>query len=90
MALIDDLYQNAVDAETEKVLKLSVDEFLNIDNYGAIDVTINGEKKSIGWWHYKFEENLHHLHFVVQRRVCFFLYKKCLSGVKLCDGKILS
>lgn len=88
MNTIDILYQNAVEKETERLLKLSVDDVLKIDNYGSIEKDIDGKKIMIGFWHYKFNDNLHHIFFQAERKVFLFLHKKYLSGIKIEEGKV--
>ena len=84
----DRLYQEAVDKEADKILQLTVDEFLKIADYGSIEAIINGKKVSMGWWHLKLSENLHHVVFGTNRTfLCF--YHPYFSGVKLEDGKML-
>jgi len=89
MKPIDISYQIAVDIQADKILKLTREELLKIDDYGTIETSINEKKISIGFWHYKFNENFHHIVFQVSRRCYFILHKVYWSGVKLENGKIL-
>ena len=88
MKLIDQTYQTAVDKEAERILKLSVEDFLAIDDYGSIDGMINGDKTTIAYWHHKLDNNIHHVVFQADRKVFVFVNKKYLSGVKLDNNKI--
>ena len=89
MKPIDISYQSVVDLEADKILKLSVEEFLKIDDYGTIETKVNEKKTSIRFWHYKLSENLRHIVFKASRRCYFILHKVYLSGVKFENGKIL-
>jgi hypothetical protein len=89
MNAIDNEYQNAVDNEANKLLKLTVEEFLKIEDYGSVNTIINGKQSSCGFWHYAFDDNLHHIFFAVQRSLCLFGYRKYVSGAKLENGKIV-
>jgi hypothetical protein len=88
MKQIDKLYQESVDQETEKVLKLKIEEIFKIEDYGIIETTINGKKSSIGFWHWKLNDNLHHIVFINERRCYLIFHKKYVSGVKLDHDKI--
>jgi hypothetical protein len=88
MSEIDQQYQKSVDDEADKLLKLSVSEFLKIGPYGSIETIINGKSTSIGWWHYEFENNLHHVLFKTTRKILLGFTKVNLSGVKLENGEI--
>ena len=86
MKQIDILYQSAVDREANRVLSLSIQDFLKVDDYGSIETSADGKKISIGFWHHKFNDSLHHIVFQADRRAFLFFYKKYLSGVKLENG----
>lgn len=88
MKPIDKLYQAAVDKEAEKILKLSIEDFFKVEDYGTIETSIKDEIIEIGFWHWKLNDNLHHVVFMTNRRVFLFLYSKYLSGVKLDNGVI--
>lgn len=88
MKPIDISYQNAVDNETEKVLKLSPSDFLKVEDYGNIETSIDDKKTSIGFWHHRFGDHLHHIVFQADRKAFLFLHKKYLSGAKLDNGII--
>ncbi len=88
MMPIDTLYQNAVDREANRVLSLSVQDFLKIDDYGSIETSIDDKNISIAFWHHKLNNNQHHIVFQVDRRAILFLNKMYLSGVKLENGTI--
>jgi len=88
MKLTDHSYQAAVDKEAEKMLGLSVGDFLAVGDYGTVETLINGRKKTIAYWHHKLNDNIHHIVFQADRKVLLFLYKKYLSGIKLDNGKI--
>jgi hypothetical protein len=89
MKPIDITYQAAVDKEADKILKMTAGEFLKIDDYGTIETTIDGKKITIGFWHHKYNDNLHHIVFKTSRRCYLILHKPYLNGVKLENGKIL-
>lgn len=88
MSDIDILYQKAVDEAAQKILNLSVEEFLLIGDNGADEVIINGKMVSIGWFHYKFENNVHHIFFKAMKKSLLIFYNCYLSGVKLSGNKI--
>lgn len=89
MKPIDITYQTAVDREADKTINLTVDELLKIDDYGSIQGSVNGKEITIGFWHYKFSDNLHHIVYVTSRRCYLILHKVYINGVKLENGKIL-
>src|SRR5688572_6700770 len=88
MKRIDRSYQAAVDREAEKVLGLSIEDFLKFESYGSLETSIDNKKVSIGFWHHKLGDTIHHIVFEADRRAFLFLYKKYLSGVKLANGTI--
>jgi hypothetical protein len=90
MNSIDIVYQKAVDEEAEKILKLTITDFIKIGEYGTIEKIINGKKTAIGWWHYKFNNNLHHVFFQTSRRFLLIFHRIYLSGVKLENDKLLT
>ena len=75
MKSIDQLYQTAVDKEAERVLNLSVDSVLKVDDYGTVEATISGNKIIIGYWHHKLSDKLHRIIFQADRKVFLFLKK---------------
>lgn len=85
---IDISYQESVDIEAEKLLGLTMEELLKIEDYGSVETIIDGEKKSIAFWHWRLNDNLHHIVFINQRRCYLIFYKKYISGVKIDNGKI--
>jgi hypothetical protein len=89
MKQIDITYQTAVDREADKTFKLTIDELLKIDDYGTIQTSIDGKEITIGFWHYKLNDNLHHIVFKTSRRCYLILHKAYINGVKLENGKIL-
>ena len=89
MKPIDKLFQSAVDLEAEKLMKLTPSDIVKKNDYGIIETSINGKLISIGWWHYRFDNELHHIHYKTNRRVFIFLNKSYISGVKLENGLIV-
>ncbi len=89
MKPIDKLFQEAVDKEADKIIMLSVADFLKIDDFGRIESATTENKIPIAWWHHKLDENLHHIVFQSERRYGLIFTKKYLSGIKLEDGKLL-
>lgn len=85
---IDFSYQASVDQEAEKLLKMTIEEVLRIEDYGSIQTTINGKLDSIGYWHWRLNDNLHHIVFIKERRCYLIFHKKYISGVKVDHGKI--
>ena len=86
MKSIDITYQLAVDKEAEKTFQLTVDELLKIDDYGIIETTVGGKKFTIGFWHWKFNDKLHHIVYKTSRR-CYLIFTKVyINGVKLENG----
>ena len=85
----DSIYQAAVDQEANKLLKLSMEEILRIEDYGTIQTTINNNPGSIAFWHWKLNGHLHHIIFITERRFCLIFHKKYSSGIKVDHGRIL-
>lgn len=83
MKTIDILYQESVDREANRILELTINEVLKVNDYGRIETVINEHPISISYWHYKFNDNLHHIVFLNERRYLFIFTKKYLSGIKL-------
>lgn len=83
MKSVDLSYQNEVDKETEKVLKLPLHDFLKVKDYGTIETFSEGKQISIVFLHHRFSDSLHHIVFQAERKVLLFLSKKYLSGAKL-------
>ncbi len=84
----DQLYQNAVDREAEKLLTVSKEFLLNISDCGSFRSTIEDKEIHIAFWHWKFDNGSHHIVFIAQRNVFLFLYRKYLAGVKLENDEI--
>ena len=89
MKSIDVSYQGAVDNEAEKAFELPIEQLIKTNDYGSIESIINGRKLSIGFWHYKLSDTLHHIIFQTDRRYFLIFHKKYLAGIKIDNGNIL-
>jgi hypothetical protein len=88
MSRLDQIYQNAVDRETEKALRLSVSEINNYPDYGNIEAVINNQRTTIAFWNWKLSDR-HHLVFLTQRRILLIFYRKYLGGVKVENNQVV-
>lgn len=70
------IHQQAVDKLANSALKLTVEEFLSIGDYGNENVIVDGQQISVGWWHWKFDEELHHLVYIADQKVVLGLIQK--------------
>jgi hypothetical protein len=81
MSEIDREYQQIVDRLAEELLLLSPRELLALPDYGSVTRQVGRTEKSVGFWHYAFDDEKHHIVFKVQRRCFLFLYASYVSGV---------
>jgi len=89
MNKIDVIYQEAVDRAANELLKLTPQQFREFREYGSLDTSIGNIKMTIAWWHYEFDNDLHHIFYLAERRVFLFFFTKYINGAKLENGKIL-
>jgi hypothetical protein len=85
---LDQIFQDAVDFEVGKLYNSSINEVLNLADYGSIDSMTQRVKINIGWWKYKFDENLYHVLFKCSRKLFLGFYRNYLSGIKIDNGNI--
>ena len=78
---IDNKYQYVVDEEARKLLQLKPEKLLEIPFAGIVNGVISNRKIDIGYWHYEFSEENHHVFFKASRRVFLFLHKSYISGI---------
>jgi hypothetical protein len=88
MSALDVSYQKAVDEETDKILKLSVADFLKTSDKN-IETVIDGRKILVSWFRQHFNNRFNHIVVMAERRWFLFFHKKYLNGVKLENGQIL-
>jgi hypothetical protein len=88
MGKIDQLFQDAVDFEANKLLTCSENDITNTDDFGSIEIIIQDKKIDIGWWKYKIDEHHYHIVFKTFRKTFFYFHRPYLSGIKLYNGII--
>ena len=81
MSAIDREYQRAVNELAEELLQLSSRELLKRPEYGIVTVHARGTEIEVGFWHYSFDPEKHHLVFKAERRLFLFLHRSYMSGV---------
>ncbi len=78
---IDTEYQKALDTLAEELLDKSLHELHAWPDYGNLTRSINGVDETIGFWHYKFSNESHHIVFIAGRRTGLIFHRKYISGV---------
>ena len=78
---IDQQYQQVVDKLAKELLQLSPREMLEQPDYGSLTRQADKKELKIGFWHYAFNDEKHHIVFKTDRRCFLFFCKSYISGV---------
>jgi hypothetical protein len=78
---VDQCYQAAVDRLAADLLARSPRELVEHPEYGVLHQQIGGTSEAVGFWHYPFSDDRHHIVFKAERRVFLFLHRSYVSGV---------
>jgi hypothetical protein len=81
MSAIEREYQQALNGLAEELLQLSSRDLLTRPEYGIVTVQARGTDVEVGYWHYEFDPEKHHLVFKVERRLFLFFHRSYISGV---------
>ena len=88
MNSIDQIYQDILDSEVEKVSNYPANELKLFKDYDVILVKEKENIISVGWGKYKIDENTYHFVYKTSRKVFIFFHKPFLIGLKLTNNKI--
>jgi hypothetical protein len=80
---IDALYQAAADIQAQQLLAYAPQDITRFPDYGSFTAIINNKEISGGFWHYRLENDVHHVFFKLTRKTLIIMYKTYLSGIKL-------
>lgn len=79
--LVDREYQSALDNLADDYVVLSTEQLSEIPDYGSLNINVFGSHRGVGYWNYKFPDNVNHLVFSTSRKIVLFLSRKYVSGI---------
>jgi hypothetical protein len=62
-------YQSKIDSLAEELLSLSLQELLEWPDFGSINGTVGVDSIEIGFWHWTFSNENHHIIFITDRSI---------------------
>ncbi|GAB5534007.1 MAG: hypothetical protein Rubg2KO_02560 [Rubricoccaceae bacterium] len=77
----DQSYQSIVDELATELLDRQPNELIVHPDYGTHRRQVSDDMAEVGFWHYPFSDDKHHIVFKTSRRVFLFLYRSYVNGV---------
>lgn len=81
MSEVEQEYQRVVDRLAEELIPLSPSELLMRPEFGSVTRQAGAKEIAVGFWHYEFGTEKHHIVFKTERRIFLFFYRSYISGV---------
>ncbi len=67
---------------------MTIKEVKDLNDFGQESDRIDDKRIEVGWWKYRFNDQLTHIIYKTFRRSFIFLHKPYFQGIKIVDDKI--